>query len=183
MCSIAGFVSIFATIGTTRSPISARSSLMSLGAAHERLRDQVDAQVERASEPFAVAVGDRRAGSSRSAGTFTPWPERTVPPRTHSVRTTGPSIARHRQLDRAVGQQDAVAGPQVVAPDPGRSSTRRPRRRRRPDAARTAARARAERIGVQRARAAPSGPGGRRAPRAPGRPRPRRRAPSSTARA
>ena len=31
-----------------------------LGVAHERLRHQVDAQVERAAEPLAVALGDRR---------------------------------------------------------------------------------------------------------------------------
>ena len=35
---------------------------MSCGAADERLRHQVDAQVERAREPFPVALGDRRAG-------------------------------------------------------------------------------------------------------------------------
>ena len=89
MCSIAGFVSILATIGTTRSPISARSCSMSCGAPHERLRDQVDPQVQRASEALAVAVGDRR--ESETLGRHVdPLPGPHGAAATHSVCTTEP---------------------------------------------------------------------------------------------
>ena len=100
-----------------------------------------------------------------------------MPPRTHSVRTVAPSIARDQQLDRAVGQQHAVALPQVlgqarvgrrraalVAGPAGPQLERLPRRE-------------AERVGLHRAEPHLRARAGRRARRAPGRPRPRRRAP------
>ena len=62
MFSIAGLVSILATMGTTRSPMSSRSSTMSSRPTHERLSDQIDAHVERADQGLSVASGDRRAG-------------------------------------------------------------------------------------------------------------------------
>ena len=92
MSSTAGFVSIFATIGTARSPISARSSLMSCGPrTNDCATRSTPRSSARASPSRSRSVTAGRL--SRSAGTFTPWPERTVPPRTHSVRTTGPSTA------------------------------------------------------------------------------------------
>ena len=113
MSSTAGFVSIFATIGTTRSPISGAQLLDVLRAAHERLGHQVDAQVERAREPLPVALGDRRQAQPLGRHVHA-LAERTVPPRTHFGPHDRAVDDGHRQLDRPVRQQDAVAGAQVV---------------------------------------------------------------------
>ena len=173
MFSIAGFVSILATIGTTRSPISERSSIRSSAA---RTNDCATRSTPRSSararpsRSRSVTAGR----PSRSAGTLTPWPERTMPPRRHSVRTDRPSMpttssstAPSASRTRSPSRRSSARSAYVV----GRA------RHRRPDRAAEARTAVPGRSGTDRdpsRRAAPWDPAGRRARPARDRPRPRR---------
>ena len=89
--STAGRVSIFATIGTGRSPIAARSSSMSEGS---RTKDWATRSTPRSRTCRSISRSRSVTGGrlSRSAGTFTPWWLPTEPARTHSVCTRSPSI-------------------------------------------------------------------------------------------
>ena len=168
MCSMAGFVSIFATIGTTRSPISVAQLVQVVGVAHERLRDEVDAEVERAPESLAVAFG--HGGQPEPFG-------RHVHALARAHDAAPQALGVHRvavdagdgELDRAVGEQDAVALAQVA----GEPRVRRRGARGVAGPARSQveglARREPEGVGVRRRRAGPSDPAGRPAPRAPGR--------------
>ena len=119
MSSTAGFVSILATIGTRAVAHQGAQSLDVVGAADERLRHEVDAEIERAGEPFAVAVGDRRQaeplggdvhalpGTDRAAAhalaSARPSPRSAV-----TVSSTAPSASRMRSPGLEVVGQTRV---------------------------------------------------------------------------
>ena len=148
-----------------------------LRTADERLRHQVDAQVERPREALPVALGDRRqaepfggdvhplAGADRAAA-------HALGPHHRAVDARSPS-ARPRRPPAGCGRRPAGR-----APDPDTSSPRPPWSPPRRGAARTPAPARASAGPGAACRAAPSDRGGRPSRRAPRRSSPRRLGPA-----
>ena len=82
-----------------------------LGAAHERERDEVDADRLAEASMLEVLLGHARAGCAISPGMFRPWREATAPPISTSA-SISPSPARDlddAQAHRAVGEVEDVA--------------------------------------------------------------------------